>query len=226
MTKVAVVLSGCGYLDGAEVRESVLTLLYLDQQGAEVSMFAPDIAQHHVVGHLSGEPVQAERNVLEESARIARGKVQPLSKLDANVFEALLLPGGFGAAKNLSDIAMKGADATVLPALQDIIEAFYAQQKPIGAMCIAPAVVAAALKSKGITLTIGDDADTASVIESLGHKHKACPSHEAVIDHAHRVVTCSAYMREDPLAPIAQGIEKAVRAVMQMSQTQTEAKVS
>lgn len=213
--KVAVILSGCGYLDGAEIRESVLTLLYLDQMGAQVQIFAPDDAQHHVVNHLSGEEQSAEpRNMLQEAARIARGQIKPLSTLQADAFEALIMPGGYGAAKNLSDFAFKGGQGAAIPDVKRVIAGFFAQQKPIGAICIAPAVLALALSGKQLTLTIGEDADAAGAIESLGHKHQNCATDAAVLDEANRIATCSAYMREDSLAKVASGIEQVVRAVL------------
>lgn len=213
--KVAVVLSGCGHLDGAEIRESVLTLYFLDKAGAKVTIFAPDIPQHHVMQHLSGQEAAAEqRNVLQESARIARGQIAPIEELNPDAFDALLLPGGYGAAKNLSDFALRGADCTVIAALDARIKTFFAQQKPIGAICIAPVLIAAALRGKDLTLTIGDDAQVAAAIVALGHQHVACETQGLVRDERNRIATCSAYMREDSLANIAQGIELVVASVL------------
>lgn len=223
MTKVAVILSGCGYLDGAEIRESVLSLLYLDEQGAEVQCFAPDIKQKHVINHAKGEPAEEARNVLEEAARIARSKIKPLTELDAGAFDALVIPGGFGVAKNLSDFAEKGADAAVLPDFKKAVEAFFSAGKPIGAICIAPAVVAAALKNKSITLTIGDDKDVAAAIVKLGNKHQDTPTSGYVLDEAHHVVSCSAYMREDPISEVAKGIRQVIEQVMKLSAKQKRA---
>lgn len=214
--KAAVVLSGCGYLDGAEIRESVLALLYLDQMGADVSIFAPDIAQHHVVDHLAKQPGQSARNVLTEAARIARSHIAPLSALNVDQFDILVLPGGFGAAKNLSDFAFKGSNATVLPELARIITAFHAAQKPIAAICIAPALLAIVLGKHKPLLTIGDDVATAETLESFGALHRNCPSEECVVDSVNRLATCSAYMREDALSHIAKGIEHTIRSVMEM----------
>lgn len=210
--RAAVILSGCGYLDGAEIRESVLSLLYLDQAGVTATVFAPDKSQHHVVDHLTKSAVAGGRNILLEAARIARSDITALDTLDASAFDLLVIPGGFGVAKNLSDLAFEGANATVDSQFAAAIEAFYAAKKPIVAICIAPAVVAVVLKNKGITVTIGDDTGTASVIESLGNMHKICASDDVCIDEKHRIATCSAYMREDALAPIAKGIERAIAA--------------
>ena len=218
MTNVAVVLSGCGHLDGAEIREAVLSLLFLDREGATVQCFAPDIPQADVIDHRSGAPGSGGRNVLEEAARIARGKILPLSALKAADFDALVLPGGFGAAKNLSNFAIKGPECAVLPELQAAILAFHAAKKPIGAICIAPAVLAAALKGRAQpVVTIGEDAGVAATIESFGGKHKTCSSRECAVDEYNRLATCSAYMRDDALSTIAEGIEGVIRAVLHMA---------
>lgn len=224
MTHVAVILSGCGYLDGAEIRESVLSLLYLDQQQAKVTMFAPDQPQMHVVNHKAGAQAASEsRNVLTESARIARGEVEPLSALKADDFDALVIPGGFGVAKNLSDFALKGADCTVNADFKTAVTAFYEQEKPIGAICIAPAVVAAALKGTAAPkLTIGEDAGTASAIEACGATHQNCATDGFVYDEATRIASCSAYMREDNIAAVAKGIEQVVTKVLQVAKTQKQ----
>lgn len=224
MTKVAVVLSGCGHQDGAEIRESVLSLLYLDEMGAEVSIFAPDKPQTKVADHRSGESVSETRNVLVEAARIARGGIAPLATLDAQAFDALVIPGGFGVALTLSDFAARGAEATVDADFARVISAFLKAGKPIGAICIAPAVLAAAAKGAGLTLTIGEDAAVASAIEALGHTHRKAPTHTAVIDEKHRVASCSAYMRGDArISDVAKGIRQTVEAVVKMAQTKQQA---
>lgn len=218
MVRVAVILSGCGFLDGAEIRESVLALLSLSKLGADASIFAPDIDQHHVVNHLTGEEVKEKRNVLVESARIARGKVEALDKLDAANFDALVIPGGFGVAKNLSDLAFKGKDASVLPQFKKAIEQFLAQKKPIGAICIAPAVLVAAVgKSAHPLVTIGNDKGVAAAIEAMGGRHENCATDAIAYDAANRIVSCSAYMRDDSLARIADGIEKCVTQVVELA---------
>lgn len=218
MVKAAVILSGCGHLDGAEIREAVFSLLYLEQSGAETQIFAPDIMQMNTVNHITGEPVEVNRNVLTEAARIARGKVSPLADAKASEFDLLVMPGGFGAAKNLSDFASKGAEANVLPELQALIRDFHAQQKPIVAICIAPAVLAAALRDKAPTVTIGSDAGVAGAIEALGGKHQNCATNECVTDERNRLVTTPAYMSDVPIVEVAQGIEKAVKQGLKLSQ--------
>lgn len=216
MTKVAVILSGCGYLDGAEIRESVLSLLYLDQHGAQVDIFAPDTEQAGVMDHLHQREADETRNVLVESARIARGQVRDLSELTPDAYDALVLPGGFGVAKNLSNFAQKGAECEVHPVFAQIVRGFFEQGKPIGAICIAPAVLAVCLRGKALRLTIGEDEGVAAAIEACGHTHERASAREAVIDDANKIATCSAYMREDPLSEIAQGIENVIQAVIRM----------
>ena len=158
--KVAVILSGCGVQDGAEIHESVLTLLRLDQRGVEVQCFAPDIAQHHVINHLTGEEMPESRNVLVESARIARGAIQDIREADPEEFDALIIPGGFGAAKNLSNFATEGANCSINPDLLALAEAFAESSKPVGLICVSPAL-AAKIYGPGVTCTIGNDPDTA-----------------------------------------------------------------
>lgn len=226
MARVAVVLAGCGYLDGAEIRESVLALLYLDQLGAQAVCFAPDIDQHHVVDHLRKSENPEKRNVLAEAARIARSDIRPLSELNVRDFDALLLPGGFGVAKNLSNLAFKGTDAELLPECSRVIEGFYQAKKPIGAICIAPAVLSLALRNQGISLTIGEDKETASIIAASGNVHVEAATDMVVVDDNHKIASCSAYMRDDRISLVAEGIEKCVRAVVAMCVQQQQRKVS
>ncbi len=221
MTKVAVILSGCGYLDGAEIRESVLSLLYLDEMGAEVSIFAPDVEQRDVMDHITGKPQDEKRNVLVEAARIARGKIAPLVQLNAEDFDALVIPGGFGVAKNLSDFALKGPEAEILPVFQKAIHDFEEAGKPIGAICISPAVLVAASKGDRLKVTIGEDAGVASAIEALGGIHENAATDAVVIDDTNMVASCSAYMRDDaPIADVAAGIRKVIEQVLRMSDKQ------
>ena len=166
--QTAVILSGCGVYDGSEIHESVLTLLAIAKQGAEYSIFAPDVEQHHVINHLKGEPADETRNVLVEAARIARGAIQPLSEYKAENFDALFLPGGFGAAKNLSSVAFDGPGCSVEAETERAVKETYAANKPIGALCIAPAVITKILGE--VTVTIGQDEGTAQAIEAMGGK--------------------------------------------------------
>lgn len=213
--RVGVILSGCGHRDGAEIRESVLTLLALDRAGAAVRCFAPDLPQRQVFDHYHGKVVPGEtRNVLVEAARIARGKIEDLAAARADDLDAVLLPGGYGAALNLSDFALVGPQATVLPGVASLLRAMHAAKKPIGAICIAPAVVAKALGAHHPRLTIGDDPGTAAAVEACGATHEACPVDAFVVDREQRIVTTPAYMYDASLKGVAAGIERAVEAVL------------
>jgi len=215
---IAVILSGCGFLDGAEIRESVLTLLALDMEGVEYKIFAPNKDQHHVVNHLRGEESTGEsRNTLVESARIARGKIQDINELNASDFDALVMPGGFGVAKNLCDFAFKGSAGQVDPKVLEIVKSFSENSKPIGAICIAPAMVALSLGEKNPKLTIGNDEATASEIEKLGAKHINCDANECIVDKERKIVTTPAYMYDDAkLNDILSGIHKTVKEVISL----------
>lgn len=216
MTKpsFAVVLSGCGVYDGSEIHEAVLTLLAIDRAGAEYHCFAPDVAQMHVVDHLTGEPASESRNVLVESARIARGAIKPLSAFQAQRFDALIFPGGFGAAKNLCSFAVDGPDCRVDADVERAVKAMRAADKPIGALCIAPALLARVLG--GVELTIGTDAGTASALEQMGARHRERGHGEIVVDQAQRVVTSPCYMLDATISQIADGAEATVRALLDL----------
>lgn len=216
--RVAVLLSGCGVYDGSEIQEAVFILLALSQAGAQVQCTAPDKDQMHVIDHRAGEPEEgAQRNVLAESARIARGNIVPLSQIKAADYDAILLPGGFGAAKNLSDYAMAGAKSQVDPEVARVLQEFHGAGKAIGALCIAPVVVAGALAQvqPKVTLTIGNDVGTAADIVALGGVHQDCVVTDCVVDAANKVVTSPAYMYGDAsLADIFAGVSKAVQATL------------
>ena len=214
--KVAVILSGCGVYDGTEIHESVLTLLRLDQRGASVSCFAPNIEQLHVINHLTGETMEPSRNVLVESARIARGQVQDVRELNAQDFDALIIPGGFGAAKNLSDFALKGAQITVQADVLAAAQAFARAKKPVGLMCIAP-TMAAHIYGAGVNCTIGNDEGTANAINALGAVHQECAVGDVIEDEAHKLITTPAYMLGQSIAEIAGGINKLVDRVLELS---------
>jgi len=217
MANVAVVLAGCGFYDGAEINEAVLTLLSLDQQGASYQCFAPDMAQMHVINHLSGEPAAGEsRNVLVEAARIARGNIRALTEATVDEFDALMVPGGFGAAKNLSDFAVAGADMQVQADFLALAQAFHRAGKPIGLMCIAP-VMAAAICGKGARCTIGNDDDTAAAIAAMGGEHTACPVSEARVDVDNKLVSTPAYMLAEGVAQAYSGISACVKEVLALA---------
>lgn len=213
---VAVVLSGCGVYDGAELHESVLTLLALSRQGATVQCFAPDRPQHHVINHLTGEEqTDAPRNVLVEAARIARGQIRPLSDYRASDFDAVMFPGGFGAAKNLSSFAFDGADCTVDPDVERTIRETHAAGKPIGALCISPVLLAKVLGA-GVVLTIGSDSAAAGAIAAMGGQHRITGHGDVVIDATNRIVTTPCYMLDATIAQIDDGAQAITRAVLEM----------
>jgi enhancing lycopene biosynthesis protein 2 len=216
--KVGVILSGSGVYDGAEIHESVIALLALDRQGAEVVVCAPDTPQMHVVNHLTGEVEEGEeRNVLVESARIARGAIKDVAAVSAGDLDALMLPGGFGAAKNLCDFAVKGPDCAVHPDVARLVREVHAQGKPVAAVCIAPALLAKVLGEESPALTIGTDADTAAALEALGANHVACPVTETVVDREKKLITSPAYMLAGSISEAAEGIEKTVRDLLEMA---------
>ncbi|HAB91286.1 MAG: isoprenoid biosynthesis glyoxalase ElbB [Thiopseudomonas sp.] len=214
--KVAIILSGCGVFDGAEINETVLTALSLDQLGAQVEYFAPDINQHHVLNHLTGEEMPEQRNVLVESARITRGKSRDIRELKAADFDAVILPGGFGVAKNLSDFAFKGADCRVQEDILQAILQFKEVKKPVGLICISPAL-SAKIFGEGVRCTIGDDADTAAAITQMGGVHQDCAVDGIVVDEKNRLVTTPAYMLAQSISEAAKGIHKLVEQVLAMA---------
>lgn len=216
--KVAVILSGCGVYDGAEIYESVITLLRLDQRGVDVQCFAPNISQHHVINHLTGEEMPETRNVLVEAARIVRGDIKDIREANAEDFDALIVPGGFGAAKNLSDFAVNGAQLTVQPDVLALAQAFAAANKPVGLICIAPSM-AAKIFGPGVVCTIGNDADTAAALTSMGAQHEECAVDDIVEDSQYKLITTPAYMRAQSISEAASGINKLVDRVLELSTT-------
>ncbi|TRX66450.1 isoprenoid biosynthesis glyoxalase ElbB [Carboxylicivirga sp. M1479] len=213
--QTAVILSGCGVYDGAEIHESVLTLLAIAKQGADYTIFAPDVEQYHVINHLKGEPVNEKRNVLVESARIARGAIKPLSEYKAADFDALILPGGFGAAKNLSSVAFEGPNCSVEAETERAVKETHAANKPIGALCISPAVIAKILGE--VTVTIGTDEGTAQAIENMGANHMTTNHGEVIIDEANKIATTPCYMLDANIIQIAEGADNVVKAVLEMA---------
>lgn len=219
MVKVAVCLAGCGVFDGAEIHESVITLLALDRAGAEVVCCAPDMEQMHVIDHLRGEVAEGEsRNVLVESARIARGEIVDVATLTPQDFDALILPGGFGAAKNLCDFAVRGAEAECHPAVMKLLEACIEDGVPLGLMCIAPAVLATALQGSPtkVELTIGTCPDTQAGLAALGADPRPHEVDEVHVDHELKVVSTPAYMLAGSISEAAVGIEKLVAKVLEL----------
>ncbi len=221
MTKVGVVLSGCGVYDGAEIQEAVITMLALDRAGVESVYLAPDIDQLHVVNHLTGQEMEGEvRNVSVEAARITRGNIRDLADISAQELDALIFPGGFGVAKNLSDYAMSGAKCDVNPYVKEITTRMHKTGKPIGVICIAPTMLAKILGETvdSLKLTIGTDQKTAADINTMGAKHVACPVDEIIIDKDQKVVSTPAYMEGKSISEVAAGIKKLVAEVLKMVQ--------
>lgn len=216
---IGVVLSGCGVNDGAEIHESVLTLLFLDRAGAEVVCMAPDKAQADVIDHQAGAPADETRNCRTEAARIARGPVKDLAEVKADQLDALILPGGFGAAKNLCTFASSGEECDIDPEVDRLLGEVHAAGKPIGAMCIAPAVLARHFQGKDVApvLTIGTCEGTGGKLEAMGSKHEAHPVDEIAVDEAQKIVTTPAYMLASGPAEAAQGIEKLVAKVLDLA---------
>ena len=215
MKKIAVILSGCGVFDGAEIHESVLTLLAIDQAGASYQCVAPDIDQAHVIDHLAGSPAETEtRNVLRESARIARGEIKALSEIDPTDFDAIALPGGFGAAKNLCNFAFDASNLTVDTTLENFLLRAHELGKPIGFACIAPAIAAKLFGPHGLRFTIGTDAETASALAQWGGKHIDCPVDEIVVDESLNIVTTPAYMLAQRISEANAGLGKMVDALL------------
>ncbi|MDD2851004.1 MAG: isoprenoid biosynthesis glyoxalase ElbB [Desulfuromonadaceae bacterium] len=216
MKKIGVVLSGCGVYDGSEIHEAVLTLLAIDRQGCEAVCMAPAV-ELSVVNHLTGQETGEKRNVLVESARIARGAIRDIKEISAAELDAIMFPGGFGAAKNLCDFALKGAAASINPEVAKLLREMAAAKKPIGAVCIAPALIAAVLGKEYMTVvTIGSDAGTATEIDKTGATHKICPVTDIVVDKKNKLVTSPAYMLATSISDVAVGIEKCVAEVIRL----------
>jgi enhancing lycopene biosynthesis protein 2 len=222
--RIGVLLSGCGVFDGAEIYESVITLLALDRAGVEAVCMAPDVAQLHVIDHRTGQVMEGEtRNVLTEAARICRGAVLDLAGVSVEELDGLLLPGGFGAAKNLSDFALEGAACEVLPEVARMVGGMLEAGKPVGAICIAPAVVAAVLRDAGragaltVGLAEGENQGAGEAIEAMGVTHLACPVGEIREDRDLGLVSTPAYMEAGRISEAAEGIEALVARVLELA---------
>jgi enhancing lycopene biosynthesis protein 2 len=216
--RVGVVLSGSGFLDGAEIQEATLTLLFLDRKGAKVTAMAPNVRQMHVVDHVKGEPAAGEtRNVLAEAARITRGDIADVKSVKAADLDALILPGGYGAAKNLCTFATEGVNLKVDPDVERLVRDMATAGKPLGFICIAPVIAAKVLGSRKVKLTIGNDPATAAALNALGAVHVDTPVDQIVVDEKNKVVSTPAYMLGPSIAPVSKGIEKLVSAVMEMA---------
>ena len=215
MSKIGIVLSGCGVNDGSEIHEAVITMLELDKAGAEMIVIAPNIDQLHVINHATGEEMDDSRNVLIESARISRGNIEDIAGITSKDLDALIFPGGFGVAKNLSDYAMAGMECSINPDVLRLSREVHNDGKPIGVICIAPAIMAKILAGE-TELTIGFDEQTASDIDAMGAKHVLCPVDEIVVDKEKKVVSTPAYMEAKSIKEAAFGIEKLVAEILKM----------
>ena len=215
MSKIGIVLSGCGVNDGSEIHEAVITMLELDKAGADMLLMAPNIDQLHVINHATGEEMDDSRNVLVESARISRGDIEDIAVVTSENVDALIFPGGFGVAKNLSDYAMAGVECSVNPDVLRLSREVHNEGKPIGAICIAPAIMATILSGE-TELTVGFDEQTASDIDAMGAKHVLCPVDQIVVDKEKKVVSTPAYMEAKSIKEAALGIEKLVAEILNM----------
>lgn len=218
MAKVGVVLAGCGVYDGSEVGETVVTLLALERAGIEYQCVAPNMKQMHVMDHLRGEEQDQERNVLVEAARITRGNVIDIAEISADDFDGLVIPGGFGVAKNLCDFAVKGADCSVNPTVEKLILSMVDAGKPVAVLCIAPALMARVMGAAGkkVKLTIGNDADVSAAINTMGAEHVECPVDDCIVDQDFKVISTPAFMAASCVSEAAAGIEKTISTLADM----------
>jgi enhancing lycopene biosynthesis protein 2 len=212
--KFAVILAGCGNRDGAEIHESVMTLYAIAKTGSTYEIFAPDVKQYHVINHYTGQVTDESRNVLAESARIARGSIHPLSEFKAGNFDILMFAGGFGVAKNLCTYAIDGANFTVNKEVEDAVVAMHRAGKPIGALCISPVILAKVLPH--VTITMGQDAATIRDVTSLGAGHQPTNLQEIAVDKGNKVVTSPCYMLESSIVDIAEGAMNTVNALLEL----------
>ena len=218
MKKIGVLLSGCGVNDGAEIHESVITMLALDRAGVETVMMAPNIDQMHVVNHYTGQEMDEFRNVLVESSRIARGNIKDMAEVTGNDIDALIIPGGFGVVKNLCDYAMAGSECSINPDVFRLVSEVHLLQKPIGAICIAPAMMAKILgeQDESAEMTVGSDESTSNDIKTMGSTHVTCPVTEMIVDKEKKIITTPAYMEAQSIKEAAEGIEKLVVEILSM----------
>jgi len=215
MKPIAVILSGCGKQDGSEIHEAVATLLAIDRAGATAQCFAPDIMQAHVVNHLTNETMKETRHALVEAARIARGEIRPLSAVNIDSLDGAIYPGGYGAALTLCDFAKKGADCTLSPEVLSFAKAMAQAHKPQGFICIAPVMISA-IYGPGVEMTIGQEKETAALLEKMGNIHHVAKAHEVVVDAKHKVVSTPAYMEAQRIHEVFDGIDALVKAMLRL----------
>ena len=216
MYKVGVLFSGCGVMDGSEIQEAVITLLALDKEGMEYICIAPNKEQTQVINHLTNQPQNEKRNILIESARIARGNIRDIKNIKADEIDALIMPGGFGAACNLSSFAKDGANAQIMPEVENLLKELHKLKKPIGAICIAPNIIAKVFGKEAVEVTIGTDKNTASTLEQMGAKHINKNADDIVIDTKNLIVTTPAYMLAKGPKEVEAGVTKLVKAIIEL----------
>ena len=213
MKKFAIIISGCGNLDGAEIHETLMTMLAIDKRGYEYEMFAPDIEQYHVINHITKKVMSEKRNVMIEAARIARGNIKDINKFSIKNFDAVVFPGGYGVAKNLFSYALDGVHAKVLPQIEKIIKDTHASGKPIGALCISSVLIAKILGN--ITVTIGQNQTTADDINKMGANHINAMQTDVVSDRINKIFTTLCYMLDASVSDIAEGVDNLIEAMLQ-----------
>ncbi|QCO89252.1 isoprenoid biosynthesis protein ElbB [Vibrio neocaledonicus] len=216
MKKVAVIISGSGVYDGSEIHEAVLALYAIEKAGATWHCFAPNIDQLHVINHLTGDEMDETRNVLIESARIARGNIDDVAKLNVDEYDALLLPGGFGAAKNLTDFAVSGAECSINTHVAQACRAFANAKKPAGYLCISPVIIPM-IYEQGVKGTVGNDEAVSIAFNQMGGEHTTCPVEDIVFDEKHLVLSTPAYMLAENISQAASGIEKLVSKLIKIA---------
>ncbi len=215
MKNIAVVLSGNGVFDGAEIHEATLTLLAIVRNGAKYQCFAPDMEQAHVINHITGEEMPEKRNVLVEAARIARGNIKSLAEYKAENYDAIVFPGGFGVAKNLCTFAFDGDECTVNPDVEKAIRDTVAVKKPVGALCISPVLITKVLGD--VKVTVGNDEDTIKAVAAMGGKHEQTTHGEIIVDEKYKIVTTPCYMLDATIDQIATGAENAIKKILELA---------
>lgn len=221
--KIGVLLSGCGVYDGAEIHESVLTLLAIEEIGATAVCISVNEPQHHVINHMTGEEMNESRNILVESARIARGDIHDINDISPAIIDALVIPGGFGSAKNFTNWAFNGSDGEILPEVKLLIVNMINVGNPVAALCVSPVVIAKALEGSGIhpTLTIGTDKESSPYsikdfsdgLEKTGMKTEMKTIHEILVDHENKIVTAPCYMMDATILEIRNNVKSAIEAL-------------
>lgn len=215
MKKIAVILAGCGNRDGSETHETLSVLLAIDKRNIEYQCFAPE-GDFEVFNHIEGKASGEKRHLITEASRLCRGNIKPLSTYKAVDYDALILPGGMGAAQNLSNYAFVGAEMSVNKEVETAIKDAFSANKPIGALCIAPMIVAKVLGDKNPTITLGQECQAAKDAVTLGCKHQVCSAEEVAIDRENKIVTTPAYMVATHISQIFEGSDNLVQAICEL----------